>query len=221
MRYTVYVTYTLYVKEDVRTPMPTTHRDDAKAKTRAKLLRAATQVFAKHGFNSATVEEIAERAGFTRGAFYANFADKADALLTVLEDESGKDMDEIASLVSETPDDQKLTALQDWYLRLLGDQRLERATAELIAQPAHATAVRTRLARRQADARSVIAGTLKDYRVANGLTLPLNDDQIASFILAVGDGIASQRHLEPDVVPDDAFTTAIAYLWLGLTSDQT
>lgn len=201
--------------------MSPTHRDDAKARTRAKLLRAATRVFAKHGFNGATVEEIAQRAGFTRGAFYANFADKADALLTVLEDQRGNDMHEIAHLVSETPDEHKLAALQEWYVRLLGDQRLARATAELTAQPAHATAVQTRLARRQADARSVIAEMLKAYRVANDLTLPLDDDQIASFILAIGDGIASQRHLEPNAVPDDAFTTAIAYLWFGLTSDQT
>jgi len=196
-----------------------TSRDDAKARTRAKLLRAATQVFAKRGYNAATVEEISERAGFTRGAFYANFTDKADALLTVLEEQRSQDMDEVSSLMSETPDDQKLAALQDWYVRLVGDGRLARATAELSAQPAHDAVVRTRLARRQANARSSVAAMLKAYRDTEGLTLPLDDEQVATFILAIGDGIANQRHLEPDRIPDDAFTTAVAYLWFGLTTE--
>lgn len=200
--------------------MPSTSRTNAKARTRAKLLRAASQVFATQGFNGATVEEIAERAGFTRGAFYANFSDKADALLTLLEEERGKDMDEVARLMSETPDDQKLAVLQSWYLALLGDQRLRRATAELIAQAAHVTAARARLAQRQAYVRSTIASLIKAYRVAEGLTLPLADDLIASFILAIGDGVAIQRQLEPDALADDTFTTAVAYLWFGLNADQ-
>lgn len=200
--------------------MPSTSRTNAKARTRAKLLRAASQVFATQGFNGATVEEIAERAGFTRGAFYANFSDKADALLTLLEEERGKDMDEVARLMSETPDDQKLAVLQSWYLALLGDQRLQRATAELIAQAAHVTAVRARLAQRQAYVRSTIASLIKAYRVAEGLTPPLADDLIASFILAIGDGVAIQRQLEPDALADDTFTTAVAYLWFGLNADQ-
>lgn len=199
--------------------MPVNSRDDAKAKTRAKLLRSATHVFAKRGFNKATVEEIAGRAGFTRGAFYANFADKADALLTVLEEQRAEDMSEIARLVAATPDDRKLGALQDWYVRVLGDQRLANATAELTSRPALATTVRRRLAERQAQVRSSIATMLAGYREEAGLTLPLDDEQIASLILALGDGIATQRHLEPDAVPDSAFTTAIAYLWFGLIAD--
>ncbi len=59
-------------KEAVRSP-----RRDA---TRERVLDAARDVFADRGVNGATVEEICDRAGFTRGAFYSNFADKADVL---------------------------------------------------------------------------------------------------------------------------------------------
>lgn len=62
---------------------------------------------------------------------------------------------------------------------------------------------------------------LTDYREAAGLELPLSDDDVASLILAIGDGIANQRHLEPNAVKDDAFTTAVAYLWFGLLAGQT
>ncbi|MGQ0431601.1 MAG: TetR/AcrR family transcriptional regulator [Microthrixaceae bacterium] len=201
--------------------MPRISRAQSKAATRSKLLQSAAKVFEQQGFNAAAVEDIAERAGFTRGAFYANFTDKADALLTLLEDDRGRAMDEIAALLTDTPDDQKLAALQAWYDTLVGDQRLARAANELIAQPKHNAAVRRRLAQRQANARAVIASMLTAYRQAEGLELPLSDHDIASLILAIGDGIANQRHLEPSAVTDDAFTTAVAYLWFGLLAGQT
>src|SRR5258708_39743981 len=53
--------------------------------TRDTLLDAAAVVFAARGFHGASLEEIAETAGFTRGAIYKNFADKEDLFLTVWE----------------------------------------------------------------------------------------------------------------------------------------
>ncbi|MEY2436248.1 MAG: hypothetical protein QOF97_1084 [Acidimicrobiaceae bacterium] len=200
--------------------MPRTSRADSKARTRARLLKSAARVFERRGFNAAAVEEIAERAGFTRGAFYANFTDKADVLLTLLEDSRLRAMDEIAGVLTRTPDEQKLAALQDWYDDVVSDQQLGRATAELIAQPKHTAVVRRRLAERQANARSTIAEVLAAYRATTGIELPLSDLEVASLILALGDGIANQRHLEPDALKADAFTTAVAYLWFGLLAGQ-
>ena len=47
-----------------------------RAATRQRLLTAAAEIFAERGMHGATVEDICEAAGFTRGAFYSNFADK-------------------------------------------------------------------------------------------------------------------------------------------------
>lgn len=49
--------------------------------TRARLLDAASQVFAEVGLDGASVEAICERAGFTRGAFYSNFESKDELFL--------------------------------------------------------------------------------------------------------------------------------------------
>ncbi|MGO1307769.1 MAG: TetR/AcrR family transcriptional regulator, partial [Microbacterium gubbeenense] len=49
--------------------------------TRARLLDAAAGVFAEVGLGEASVERICERAGFTRGAFYSNFASKDEMFL--------------------------------------------------------------------------------------------------------------------------------------------
>jgi AcrR family transcriptional regulator len=65
------------------TPLPTARVSARRAQTRERLMAAATAVFAERGVHGASVEEICETAGFTRGAFYSNFADK-DALVLAL-----------------------------------------------------------------------------------------------------------------------------------------
>ena len=44
--------------------------------TRDLLLDAAEEVFAKKGFEGASLEEIADTAGYTRGAIYKHFGGK-------------------------------------------------------------------------------------------------------------------------------------------------
>jgi AcrR family transcriptional regulator len=53
--------------------------------TRTALIEAATQVFARRGFYGASLDEIAQAAGFTRGAIYKNFDDKEGLFLATVE----------------------------------------------------------------------------------------------------------------------------------------
>ncbi len=65
--------------------LPRRTRAEQQAATRRRLLDAAQEVFAEHGFDGASIDEICTRAGFSRGAFYSNFSDKADLLITLCE----------------------------------------------------------------------------------------------------------------------------------------
>lgn len=56
-----------------------------RAETRAKILDAAISVFAERGVMGASVEEICDRAGFTRGAFYSNYSSKDELVIGILE----------------------------------------------------------------------------------------------------------------------------------------
>lgn len=55
--------------------------------TRDRLLDAAAEVFAELGVQAASVEAVCARAGFTRGAFYSNFASKEELFLDLLQRE--------------------------------------------------------------------------------------------------------------------------------------
>src|SRR5271167_4150372 len=53
--------------------------------TQAKILDAAEEVFSEQGFEKAQLEEVAARAGYTRGAIYAHYASKEDVFLALME----------------------------------------------------------------------------------------------------------------------------------------
>src|SRR5271163_4144869 len=53
--------------------------------TREALVASARDVFAQRGFHAASLEEIAEAAGFSRGAVYSNFENKEELFFAVLD----------------------------------------------------------------------------------------------------------------------------------------
>jgi len=54
-------------------------------RTRERLIDAAYDVFAEEGVHASTVEQVCERAGFTRGAFYSNFTSKEELFAALME----------------------------------------------------------------------------------------------------------------------------------------
>ena len=69
--------------------------------TRERLLDAAGAVFAERGFAASTIEDVCERAGFTRGAFYSNFETKDELLVQLLDREEVKLLERFNAAVSQ------------------------------------------------------------------------------------------------------------------------
>jgi AcrR family transcriptional regulator len=74
-------------------------RTDSKTRTRTELIAAARRVFMRRGFHAASLEEIAEEAGFTKGAVYSNFAGKDDLFLAVLDEQYSQRTEAYAKLM--------------------------------------------------------------------------------------------------------------------------
>jgi len=60
-------------------------RDETKQRTREALVSAATRLFAERGFDAPSLDDICDRAGFTRGAFYVHFRDRDDLVTAVVQ----------------------------------------------------------------------------------------------------------------------------------------
>jgi AcrR family transcriptional regulator len=92
-------------------------REESRALTRAKLLASARVVVAREGYESASIDRIAEEAGFSKGAFYSNFDSKEDIVLELLETHSIQDVSEIAALVGDSRDPMRLIeVISEWSL---------------------------------------------------------------------------------------------------------
>ncbi len=89
-------------------------RTQQQARTRQRLLEAAGEVIAEHGLDGATIDDIAARAGYSRGAFYSNFEDKV-ALLIALSDSRLAAFADVTlpGLLTGTPDEQ-IAAVARW-----------------------------------------------------------------------------------------------------------
>lgn len=74
-------------------------REESRALTRKKLLDSARQLVAREGYENASVDRIAEEAGFSKGAFYSNFGSKEEIFLELLETHANQDVDEISALL--------------------------------------------------------------------------------------------------------------------------
>lgn len=72
-------------REYDRTMQDRLTRQDRKSQTRERLIDAAARVFARRGFEAATIDEVAAAAGFTKGAVYSNFASKTELFVALIE----------------------------------------------------------------------------------------------------------------------------------------
>jgi AcrR family transcriptional regulator len=199
-------------------------RQESQERTRARLIAAAGEVFATTGFHAATIDEITEAAGFTRGAFYKNFADKADLFLTVLERATDEQIAEIdvrlAAATAASNDDDALDTVVTWFETTFGPGPLDLAQAEfwpvVARQPAH----RERLAANAARVHASGVEAVRAYCERLEPAPPIDPDELASLILALADGLDRHQHLDPDADRSGMLRTGIQALWFGLQAPR-
>lgn len=69
-----------------------------------KIILSATKVFAKKGFFNARISDIAKEAKVADGTIYLYFNNKFDILISVLEEEIGKIIEQIKKAIENEPD---------------------------------------------------------------------------------------------------------------------
>src|SRR5437763_9529528 len=157
-------------------------RAESKARTREQLLDSGESVFARRGYTAATIEEISEGAGFSRGAFYANFADKSEVFLAIAEAGQQQAFAEIAARIDATEAEGILDMMYEWFTRVLVHGRLRRALDELRLVATDAPALRKRLASFARAATDVPAQVLAASCHPHGARLPVRAEASAGLV---------------------------------------
>jgi AcrR family transcriptional regulator len=191
--------------------------------TRDKLFEAAARVFEDQGTGGASIEAIAAEAGFTRGAFYSNFASKEELIIAMLEDHVEQSIRRNLDLLAKHKNlDDFLDALKSMDRSRqdpLGRSPL--LHMEMILFVARAEKRRPELAKRLRARRKLIADIVETTLKDSGRPAALNASWTAAVVLALEDGFRLHRLIDPETTPADSFLRALADLRraTGLSSD--
>jgi AcrR family transcriptional regulator len=102
-------------------PRPNKHQLRT-AETRAKLLAAASQLLTEQGFENTQLEEVAARAGYTRGAIYAHYTSKEDLFLELLRERIERQLAELRAVLGSEPSTAKrLEKFRGWMTHQIAD----------------------------------------------------------------------------------------------------
>jgi AcrR family transcriptional regulator len=185
-------------------------RDD----TRDKLFEAAARVFEEQGISAASIETIAAAAGFTRGAFYSNFASKDELIIAMLEDHVEQSVRRCLDLLATHKDPADyIDALRN--MDRSQQDPLGRAPLlhmEMILFVARAEKRRPDLAKRLRARREMVTEIVETTARNSGRNVIMNPAWTGAILLALEDGFRLHRLIDPETTPADSFLRAIGDL---------
>jgi AcrR family transcriptional regulator len=179
-------------------------RAEKQAETRRLLLEAAEDVFRRRGFSEATVEEISEQAGFSRGAFYSNFESREQLFIELLH---RRVYDEFRRMLERTPRDesprQRMVSTARELARRYehGERWLFELWLECLAYAARYPDFASLPATFWRGNRELTAHTIETTYAEAGQPLPIEAKHIATALTALDIGLAVQNLVDPEEVP--------------------
>jgi AcrR family transcriptional regulator len=190
-------------------------RSARRAQTRARLLEAAAQVYARQGFAGATLEEVAAAAGFTKGAVYGHFGSKENLLLALVEEYLAGQVAEQMMLFDRDRAtwERPLAGSERWMDRLEERPQRFRLFVELWIYAQRDERLRARLAGGLATLRATLARFATDSSADAGFDAPDGvPEQFANIMLGLGLGLSMLKLTEPDAVSGKLLGTALSVL---------
>lgn len=186
--------------------MPARTQEERKADTRARLIAAAADLFARKGFHAVSAEAVADAADRTTGALYNHFGGKDGLLLALVEQWLSESAARILAGVEGAHDlNGRLRALwADSMAAAHGDAELWLLLEfELWLHGARNAEFADRLAARYEERRRNLAVPLQAWAKDEGIGKLRHPQRTAGLVIALLLGTAMQERLDPK-----AFTSA-------------
>src|SRR5215216_2221370 len=198
-------------------------RAERREQTRQELVVAAEACFVTRGFHATSVDEVAERAGYTKGAVYSNFAAKEDLFFAVYERRVERVVTEVAPGLRQAGAQQAL----DWLATTTIERRDHNdgwlaVFSEFWGHVVRHPELRERFAAIHARFLELLAEAVRQVAEDRGLTLPtdLTAGQVALAWNAMEVGLGLERLTQPQTV-DVALARRMGRLLLDAVLDTT
>jgi AcrR family transcriptional regulator len=197
-------------------------RQDQKQQTRADLVAAAREVFLRRGFHGASLEEISEQAGYTKGAVYSNFTGKDELFLAVLDAHAVRRARAYAQAAAEAPSlEEGLRALSREMTGGAGaDPRWVPVLIEFWTHASRHEALRRQVSERHERNLDAIAALLQGLAGHHGTSFRIPVREVARGHSAQRNGMELERLLDPSAADPQVMEEMTTGFVLGLTAGQ-
>jgi AcrR family transcriptional regulator len=194
-------------------------RLERQAATRAALLGSASRLICRYGMHGASIDRIAEEAGYTKGAFYANFASKEELFLVVLDEKFATELARLETALTRDgePPEQARQAAEDFLNYVDRDPEWPRLYQEFATHAARDEAFRTELAARQRALRARMADVFARWAATSGVEPAISPPDIAAMTFFMADGFLLNRIIDP-TLDDGLYATMVEVFLHGLVS---
>jgi AcrR family transcriptional regulator len=196
-------------------------RAEQREKTRMCLVEAAAKVFSRRGYDKASLDEVAEEAGFTKGAVYSNFKGKEDLFLATIDAHFEERLRSIKRVMQAEPDERGTAhaAGMEFMNKLNADAEYFALFFEFWAYAQRNPGVKKKFLPRVQRFRSALA-ELFEAKSEKGLELPIPSEKLASMLIAMAAGVAMERELDPKSVPDDMYAVMLQFFFRGMVVED-
>jgi AcrR family transcriptional regulator len=187
--------------------------------TRARFIQSAEKIFARDGFEAAKLEEIATDAGYTRGAFYANFESKEDLFFALLEKEISHRIATLEREMAKFRDPEaKLKAMREFFLSKTLDRRWSLLAMEFKLFAVRHPEVKQRLAAMHRRFVGPRVGMLEEVMKALGRELPVSAFAVGVSLATLGNSLMLEHMLDPALMPQGDVLQIMSRFFDGLTA---
>ena len=194
-------------------------REESRAQTRATLIDVGRKHFLRFGLGGAVTEKIAEDAGYSRGALYANFDGKEELFVAVIREEHARHMNFFRSLLKEEPSGKKrLKKWRDAIADLMTDHDWIVLRAEFEVGALRSECIRKSFV--EAHRQQIRDGSelFRDLLQSPDITSKLTPDEFITVIIHLAHGLAVTQRILGAELPQKNTRSLIQSLFDRLIS---
>jgi AcrR family transcriptional regulator len=196
-------------------------RQERRERTRADLLAAARRAFLRDGFHAASLDSIAEDAGYTKGAFYSNFASKDDALVAVFEEHFRDRADAYERLIftTDSVEDAYRAVARYWHDANEREPEWSRLVIEFMAHASRHEHLREAVREVRQRGLDRIVELVEQLAERHGVEYTVPIAELVRGSGALNRGLAVEQLLDPDLSVEAFEEMHVAYI-RGLTKQK-
>ncbi|BBC29794.1 hypothetical protein SGFS_010880 [Streptomyces graminofaciens] len=175
-------------------------RAESQERTRERLVATARELFLRDGYGATSLSQVAEAAGYSKGAVYSNFRGKGHLCLAVLDDIRAEQLTLLADAVlRDAGIDDRLAAFAAWGEAHIGDEAWTTLEVEFLTAARHDEELRREITARVGVIREALAQLLDSLARELGTSPAMPAEAAALALLSLGIGIGIQRIADPAV----------------------